>query len=262
MHEKSDKMVVAHCWSAKKNEYLTMDMKPDFIRDKADTECIALGDRWLFDDMEMVEGGKTAKELLNEAAARNNAHVCVVGWHGRKGPKKDPTVMGSAVQYMGINATVPVFILKDPIARKDKPNEEFKWCALIDGSKESLRSLIYMAKMKQNQDAIEIIICEQANINTEVIQNVCLIILEEMGVKKRSLTLEQNNISFTMLKLSGSNKVADVVRTYVMEQADYIDFLFLGNTGADFSSKDKNKYIGSVANTIIRSTRINTFFMV
>jgi len=26
-----------------------------------------------------------------------SADVAVVGWHGRKGPKKDPTVMGSAV---------------------------------------------------------------------------------------------------------------------------------------------------------------------
>ena len=115
MNEATDKIVVSHCWSATKNEYLPMDMKNDFIRDRADTECIALGDRWLFDSMEMVDGGKTAKELLNEAAQRNKAHVCIVGYHGRKGPKKDPTVMGTAVQYMGVHATVPVFILKDPI---------------------------------------------------------------------------------------------------------------------------------------------------
>ena len=134
MNEKTDKMVVSHCWRAKKNEYLPFNLKPDFIKDAADTECIALGDRWKFDDMEMTEGGKQAKELLNEAAIRNNAHVCVVGWHGRKGPKLDPTIMGSAVQYAGINATVPVFILKDPIARKDKPNNAFKWTACIDGS--------------------------------------------------------------------------------------------------------------------------------
>lgn len=56
--------------------------------------------------------------------------------------------MGSAVQYMGIEAKVPVFILKDPIARKDKPNNAFKWCALIDGSFESLRALTYIAKLK------------------------------------------------------------------------------------------------------------------
>ena len=47
-----------------------------------------------------------------------------------------------------------------------------------------------------------------------------------------------------------------------MEHAEYIDFIFVGNKGADFSTNDKNKYIGSVANEIIRTTKINLFFMV
>ena len=150
MNEKTDKIIVAHCWSTKKNEYLPMDLKPEFIKDKADTECIALGDRWQWEAIEMKdEGGPTAKELLNDAAARLNANVCVVGYHGRKGPKKDPTVMGTAVQYMGINTAVPVFILKDPIQRKDKENEAFRFAACVDGSAQSLRALTYIAKMKQ-----------------------------------------------------------------------------------------------------------------
>lgn len=47
-----------------------------------------------------------------------------------------------------------------------------------------------------------------------------------------------------------------------MENSEYIDFIFVGNKGADFSTNDKNKYIGSVANEIIRTTSINCFFMV
>jgi hypothetical protein len=149
MNERKDEVVVAHCWSAKKNEYLSLELKYDHIKDSSDTECIALGSRWQFDDMEMVDGGKTAKELLNEAAEKHNVHVCVVGWHGRKGPKKDLTVMGSAVQHMAVNNKTPIFVLKDPIARKDKPDNSYRWSALIDGSRESLRALIYIAKLKQ-----------------------------------------------------------------------------------------------------------------
>ena len=40
--------------------------------------------------------------------------------HGRKGLKADPTVMGTAVQYMGLNSEIPIFILKNPIERKEK----------------------------------------------------------------------------------------------------------------------------------------------
>ena len=63
-------------------------------------------------------------------------HECkfVVGYHGRKGPKLDPTVMGTAVQYMGTNTAVPIFILKDPIQRKDKPDQAFRFTACCDGS--------------------------------------------------------------------------------------------------------------------------------
>jgi len=180
MDEKKDKLVVAHCWSAKKNEYLPMDLKPDFIKDKVDTECIALGDRWAWDGMEMTEGGKSAKELLNEAANRNEVQVCVVGYHGRKGPKLDPTVMGTAVQYMGINTAVPIFILKDPIQRKDKPDQAFRFTACCDGSAQSLRALTYIAKMKQPQDSVQIVCCEQANISAEVVQSTTETILEEL----------------------------------------------------------------------------------
>lgn len=54
---------------------------------------------------------------------------------------------------------------------------------------------------------------------------------------------------------------ADIIREYVVEKADYIDFIFVGNTGADFSSKEKEKYLGSVARELVCNTKINVFFM-
>ena len=254
MNEATDKIVVAHCWSAKKNEYLPIDQKNDFIRDKVDTECIALGDRWVFDSMEMVDGGKAAKELLNDAAQRNKAHVCVVGYHGRKGPKKDPTVMGTAVQYMGLHATVPVFILKDPIKRKDKKNEAFRFAACCDGSEQSLRALIYIAKMKRKQDSVQVITCEQANLDANVVKATAETVLEDLGANE--------NLEFNVLPSETGRRTADIVREFVVEKSEYIDFLFCGNRGADFSSKDKNSYLGSVSNEIVRTTKLNLFFMV
>lgn len=68
-------------------------------------------------------------------AAEQCADICVVGYHGRKGLKADPTVMGSAVQFMSIGAKAPVFILKDPIERKDKEGGVFRFGICVDGSK-------------------------------------------------------------------------------------------------------------------------------
>ena len=48
--------------------------------------------------------GESAKELLNKIDKENKVDIAVVGYHGRKGPKEDPTVMGSAVQFMAIQS--------------------------------------------------------------------------------------------------------------------------------------------------------------
>jgi len=42
----------------------------------------------------------------------------------------------------------------------------------------------------------------------------------------------------------------------------YVDIIFLGNKGADCFSEDTKKYLGSVANEIIRNTRLNVAFIV
>jgi hypothetical protein len=60
-----------------------------------------------------------------------------VGFHGRKGPKVDPTVMGSAVQYLSIEAVTPILIVKEVHNKKDRPNG-FRFCACVDGSAKSL----------------------------------------------------------------------------------------------------------------------------
>jgi hypothetical protein len=46
---------------------------------------------------EEAKGGETPKLILNRMAQENKMDIIVVGNHGRKGPKADPTVMGSAV---------------------------------------------------------------------------------------------------------------------------------------------------------------------
>lgn len=56
-------------------------------------------------------------------------------------------------------------------------------------------------------------------------------------------------------------RTADIIREHVVEKSEYIDFIFVGNRGADFSSRDVKKYIGSVANEIVRNTKLNVFFM-
>lgn len=76
----------------------------------------------------------SAKSILTDLATEKNVDVICVGYHGRKGIKEDPTIMGSAVQYLSINSTKPIFILKDCIDRKDKEDGTYTFACAIDGS--------------------------------------------------------------------------------------------------------------------------------
>lgn len=55
-----------------------------------------MGHDYLHQDLE-IKDGDTAKEVLNQIAKEEEIDLMVVGFHGRKGPKDDPTIMGTAV---------------------------------------------------------------------------------------------------------------------------------------------------------------------
>jgi hypothetical protein len=42
---------------------------------------------------------------------------------------------------------------------------------------------------------------------------------------------------------------------------NFVDFVAVGNTGADFSSHTDKKYLGSVANGVIRASHLNVLFI-
>jgi len=68
--------------------------------------------------------------------------------------------------------------------------------------------------------------------------------------------------SIKILNSESGRRTADIIREYLItEMKKYVDFVFVGNKGADFSSRDDKKYLGSVTNEIIRNTKINVMFI-
>ena len=68
-------------------------------------------------------------------------------------------------------------------------------------------------------------------------------------------------MEFVTIPLENGKTTGEVLKDYVLNANAYIDFVFLGNHGADFSSKDHMKYLGSVAREMITKTNVNVFFM-
>ena len=111
-----------------------------------DAHLIGIKKRYTWYDHEM-QPGDSAKSLLLEMSNLYNADLLVTGYHGRKGEKVDPTIMGTAVQHMSIYATKPIFIIKDPHSRETRPNG-YRYACCVDGSEQSLKALAFAAKLK------------------------------------------------------------------------------------------------------------------
>ena len=91
-----DNITVANVWSKEKEEYLHFSLKNKYIHDVTESECIHLGNRYSFHSR-LSDPQKTTRQILTEISDEVGAQITVVGFHGRKGLKEDPTVMGSAV---------------------------------------------------------------------------------------------------------------------------------------------------------------------
>lgn len=102
---------------------------------------------------------ETAKIVLTNLAKEFEADLTVVGYHGRKGEKEDPTVMGSAVQFMSIHSYTPTLIVKRQVRREDRPNG-YALGICIDGSRKSMAALKLLCEMRSQNDRIEVLICE------------------------------------------------------------------------------------------------------
>ena len=146
MMKDKDHLSVANVWSIEKEEYLKYDLKHQYIKETTEAHCSGIGKRYTWYDHEMQQGD-SAKSLLLEMSNIHHADLMVTGYHGRKGPKEDPTVMGTAVQHMSVYATKPICIIKDPHERETRPNG-YRYAVCIDGSEQSLKALAFAAKLK------------------------------------------------------------------------------------------------------------------
>ncbi len=66
------------------------------------------------------------------------------------------------------------------------------------------------------------------------------------------------------MKLKMKDSVPKTLSTYVMDSVsdkDYVDFVAVGNQGANVKSHSDKDYLGSVANEIIRHTKLNVLFV-
>ena len=250
-----DELFVACAWNIQKEEYVPYNCKKEYIKKMATSSCAALGDRFHWVEHELVDG-QVAKEVLVQQAEEHSVDIMVTGFHGRKGPKDDPTVMGSAVQFMSINCPKPIMVIKDPHKRAERPNG-YSLAVCVDGSDHSIRALNLLCDICGEHDKIVVIVCEQSNIDIKKVTDSIEYHLEEKNCHHKAKS------EIKILPAETGRKTCDIVREYLLSHVaeEYIDFILVGNKGADFSDKTTKHYLGSVANAILRNTKINVLFL-
>jgi len=115
LREDIDHLVVGHI-SDKKKDYLPWNMRSNFVADAMEAKLMPIGQKGRYCHREKDEG-KTTKEMLWDLAEFEKATIVCVGNHGRKGPKGDLSVAGTAIEYLSLNSTFPCLIIKDRKAR-------------------------------------------------------------------------------------------------------------------------------------------------
>ena len=219
-----------------------------------DTECTGrFGKKFHLNMVDNFEGKKSTKEIVSEVAAAEKADVLVVGFHGRKGPKEDPTIFGSAVHHLALNPVSPVLIVKDKHTRpKDK---DFTWLICTDGSDASFKAFNQAVKLlDKSRDSVVGLYVKQEGGDSAKVGQTFDEKMKEAGVNGTFIAIDRN-------PPEKPNWVS--ILTYLKdEKSPDVDFIAIANHGADFSSHQEAKYIGSTASGVIGNAKLNVFFVI
>mmetsp|Transcript_18336 Transcript_18336/g.21085 ORF Transcript_18336/g.21085 Transcript_18336/m.21085 type:complete len:162 (-) Transcript_18336:407-892(-) len=125
--KEDDSIVISHVYSNSKEEYLSFKFKPENIKQDYEAELIGThSSKWSL-VWEHLHKGLTTKQHIMQIAKENNSDILALGYVGRKGPKEDPTLLGSAVEYMAHHPVCPALVIKREEKRESKEDGGFRF---------------------------------------------------------------------------------------------------------------------------------------
>ena len=234
-------------------DYLPWNMKPNYVKDIYEAKVMPMGQRGRYSAREK-DDSKTSKEMVWELAEFEKASLVVVGNHGRKGPKADLTVAGTAIEYLSLNSQYPCLIIKDRKPRADKPDGCLRYGVCFDGSDKAKKVLELTCKMMRECDKLTTIsvIEERRNTKDVLWKEIDEVTAAHQISKVEKIELEPHD----------GKSIYQLIKNYLKYEASdvnrhgYIDFVCVGNSGVNFSSTNP-KRLGSVANAVLRARLMN-----
>jgi len=253
MREKKDCLVVGHVYNSKK-EYLPFNMKPQYLQDMYQAKTIMLGHYAHYVDTE-VNPDLGVKITLQMLAKDNNTTIMVTGYNGVKGPKADPTIMGTNISYLSENTETPVLVIKDARRRENIPGKLYHYGVCYDGSDASKATLETALAMMKPEDRLTTITVHEPGLDDDKIESM----VNEMR-KKAGHSGPYKHVALDHeMTVTIYNTIKNYLKSQVPSTPDYIDWICLGNTGRGYEAH-QNK-LGSLANACLRAKRMNVLFI-
>mmetsp|Transcript_36430 Transcript_36430/g.42532 ORF Transcript_36430/g.42532 Transcript_36430/m.42532 type:complete len:281 (+) Transcript_36430:32-874(+) len=195
---------------------------------------------------EKSEGSTVREEILKYV---EGAFALFIGYHGRKGEKEDPTVMGQTVRFSAYKSSVPLFVIKSLALREKTKSKGFTYLVCMDGSDKALRGLEFAAKLlKKPEDKI-------VAVSVWAIEFADKIPSIEKSVERFA---EEKNIKIEYILLP---KTVDIKVTIVefinKSEKCEVDFVVFGNHGLRQQFEGKGEFLGSFAANIIANANAN-----
>lgn len=253
LFKSDDYLTVSHVFSSNK-DYLSHTYKPQNIKNHFDSILSGThSSKWQL-EWDHLEKGLTTKEHIMKIADSTSSDFLVIGYHGRKGPKEDPTLLGSAVEYMAHNPVCPALVVKAKEDRKEKENGSFRWLVCSDGSEKSFRALRETTRiMDKDVDELIVLVVNLASINIEKVEEETNSILEEEEVK---------NHTFEKLDRDSDEYTYEAITDYInIDDTPYIDFVTVANQGCGYKLHTEKKYFGKVAKGVLSHSKANVMIV-
>jgi nucleotide-binding universal stress UspA family protein len=251
--KEEDYIIVSHVFQSHK-DYLSYKLKPENIKQDAEAKLSGRHSSTWTSIWEHREKDLSTKEHIMQIAKSSHTDCLVLGFVGRKGPKEDPTLLGSAVEYMAHNPVCPCLIIKDDEQRSAKENGAYRWLVCSDGSEKSYNSLRETIRIiDKSKDEIVILVVEISNVHVKDIEKETSKILEEADVKHHK---------FETIERDSDEKTFEAIVDYVnVDDTPYIDFVTVANQGSGYKSHSEKKYFGKVAKGVLIGAKANIFLV-
>lgn len=232
-----------------------MKFKPDNI--KQDYEAHMIGTHSSKWELVFQRGDKhkTTKENIVSIAEEYRTDILVLGYHGRKGPKSDPTLLGSNVDEIAHNPVCPILVVKREENRKDKEDKAYRFVVCMDGRTKSYHALDTVLNiMDKDVDHLVILTVTRSHIDHEKIDSHTAEICEQAGVKNRTFELVQKDYG---------EQYAEAIVDYInIDDTQYVDFVAIANRGAEHTHvAGHDKYLGKRSKEVLFKSKANVLLV-